>query len=308
MSDILVQSPLNYTGGKYKLLPQLLPYFPKKIETFIDLFCGGGNVGINIKAKHVLYNDINRELIYLYNTLYNLDKEAVFDWIYEIIEHYKLSQVSKFGYSYYGCNSSEGLSKYNKESYLKLRNDFNKIINIDYYYYVMLYVLIIYSFNNQIRFNNNGHFNLPVGKRDFNKKMEEKLSIFIDKLKQQKCVFTYKDFREFYEYTYKHGDFIYIDPPYLITCATYNEQGAWTEQDEIDLLQFLDFIDSKKISFALSNVLKSRGKSNNILQEWLSKNKKYIIHYLNYSYANSNYQIKDKDSVSVEVLITNYRG
>ena len=44
----MIQSPLNYTGGKFKLLPQILPLFPKNINTFVDLFCGGCNVGINI--------------------------------------------------------------------------------------------------------------------------------------------------------------------------------------------------------------------------------------------------------------------
>ena len=44
----MIQSPLNYTGGKYKLLPQILPLFPKEIDCFVDLFCGGCNVGINI--------------------------------------------------------------------------------------------------------------------------------------------------------------------------------------------------------------------------------------------------------------------
>lgn len=37
-----VKSPLNYTGGKYKLLPQLLEVFPKQVNTFVDLFAGGG--------------------------------------------------------------------------------------------------------------------------------------------------------------------------------------------------------------------------------------------------------------------------
>lgn len=305
----LIQSPLNYTGGKYKLLPQILPLFPKNIHTFIDLFCGGGNVGINIKADSVIYNDISRELIYLYNTFYNLDKEAIFDWIYEIIDKYNLSQVSKYGYSYYGCNSSKGLSEYNKEFYLKLRDDFNNKINVDYYYYVMLYVLIVYSFNNQIRFNSIGHFNLPVGKRDFNKKMEEKLSLFIETLKRQNCIFNNKDFREYYNYEFSQYDFIYIDPPYLITCATYNEQGAWNDKDEIELLQFLDYLDKNNILFALSNVLASKGKNNEILYNWITTNgDKYVTNYLNYSYSNSNYQIKDKDSNSIEVLITNFRG
>ena len=43
-----VKSPLNYTGGKYKLLPQLLELFPKQVNTFVDLFAGGGNVSVNV--------------------------------------------------------------------------------------------------------------------------------------------------------------------------------------------------------------------------------------------------------------------
>ena len=46
----------------------------------------------------------------------------------------------------------------------------------------MLYLLIVYSFNNQLRFNRKGEFNLPVGKRDFNSKMQGKLEAFIDLL------------------------------------------------------------------------------------------------------------------------------
>lgn len=42
MKNNYIQSPLNYTGGKYKLLNQLVPLFPKNINTFIDLFGGGG--------------------------------------------------------------------------------------------------------------------------------------------------------------------------------------------------------------------------------------------------------------------------
>ena len=33
-------SPMNYIGGKYKLLPQILPLFPEFTGTFVDLFCG----------------------------------------------------------------------------------------------------------------------------------------------------------------------------------------------------------------------------------------------------------------------------
>lgn len=306
----MIQSPLNYTGGKFKLLPQILPLFPKDIDVFVDLFCGGCNVGINVDCNCVIYNDSNENLLYLYNTFKNLDKEAVFEWIYQIIDKYSLSLVSKYGYEHYDCDSSKGLGEYNKDKFIKLRADFNEKHangNYDYYYYVMLYVIIVYAFNNQIRFNSNGEFNLPVGKRDFNKKMKEKLADFIDRIHEQNCSFTCQDFREFDVSVLTPNDFVYVDPPYLITCATYNEQGGWDEGTEKDLLKFLDRLNEKGIRFALSNVLRSKGKENSILIEWLSKNQdKYKTVYLDYSYSNSNYQTKDKTSVSEEVLIINY--
>ncbi len=76
----------------------------------------------------------------------------------------------------------------------------------------MLYVIIVYAFNNQIRFNSNGEFNLPVGKRDFNKKMQQKLSDFIDKIKEQNCKFTCLDFREFDIDILKSDDNITLKP------------------------------------------------------------------------------------------------
>ena len=41
VDDEIIKSPLNYTGGKAKLLPQLKPLFPQYISTMVDLFCGG---------------------------------------------------------------------------------------------------------------------------------------------------------------------------------------------------------------------------------------------------------------------------
>lgn len=309
-SNYFIQSPLNYTGGKYKLLKQILPNFPNKIDTFVDLFCGGCNVGININAKEVIYNDLNKNLLYLYNTFKNLDKEITFYWINYIIKEYNLSLVSKHGYSFYNCESSKGLGDYNRNGFLKLRADFNNKTlsqNEDYYYYIMLYVIIVYAFNNQIRFNSNGEFNLPVGKRDFNNKIQDKLSKFIDRLKEQNSVFTCLDFRNFNIETLTENDFVYADPPYLITCATYNEQGGWTEKDENDLLDFLDNLSENRIKFALSNVLSSKGKENKILKAWIERNvNRYRVIHLNYNYANSNYQTKDKTKSSDEVLIVNY--
>lgn len=302
----IIQSPLNYTGGKFKLLPQILPLFPKNIDIFVDLFCGGANVGVNVKSNRTILNDTDDNLTYLFNMFKNLGSDFLL-LLDEIIEKYGLSQSAKYGYEYYGCDSGTGLAPYNKDKFLKLRDDFNNSPDPGYYHYAMLYVLIIYSFNNQIRFNRQGQFNLPVGKRDFNEKMQDKLNKFIKRLESKRYEFSNYDFRDFDISQLNSDSFIYADPPYLITCATYNEQGGWNDKDENDLLEFLDELNSNNIKFALSNVLRSKGKENSILINWANKNNdKYRVINLNYDYNNSNYQVKNKDSVTEEVLIINY--
>lgn len=135
----------------------------------------------------------------------------------------------------------------------------------------------------------------------------KKLSSFIDKIKEQDCIFTCMDFREFGIAKLDENDFVYVDPPYLITCAAYNEKNGWNKTDEVDLLSFLDNLDAHNIRFALSNVLRSKGKENNILLEWLNDNAtRYKTIRLDYNYSNSNYHTKDKTPNSEEVLIINY--
>lgn len=301
----LIASALNYTGGKYRLLPQILPFFPKDADKAVDLFCGGCNVGINLTCSKVRFNDSSKYLMGLLDTFRRWPKDEVLSWLYRAIDKYNLSLVSKNGYAYYGCESSTGLGAYNKEGYHKLRKDFNSKKEQDDEYFLMLYLLILYSFNNQLRFNKKGEFNLPVGKRDFNAKMQEKLEYFLDRIKSGDYTFTNKDFREvsFDEYTDK--SFFYADPPYLITCATYNEQEGWTEQDEHDLLSYLEEADKRGIRFALSNVLESKGRKNEILAEWIKKNKKFKTILLDYDYSNSNYHTQ-REGAAKEVLVINY--
>ena len=303
----IIQSPLNYTGGKYKLLPQLLPLFPKDAGLFVDLFCGGCNVGINADCSKVIFNDKSPKLIGLFNTFKNLGKREVFQTINGIIGEYGLSDSSKFGYGYYGCESTNGLGSYNKNKFLRLRGDFNGSAERGGNYYLMLYVLIVYSFNNQIRFNKAGDFNLPVGKRDFNKKMCSKLSRFIDRVKSEDVTFENMDFRKFDIKNLNEKSFVYADPPYLITCATYNERGGWTEKDELSLLSMLDGIDARGCKFALSNVLSSKGRTNEILLSWINKNRgRYHAVHLKNSYSNSNYHTRDKTSPADEIAVLNY--
>lgn len=327
-----LQSPLNYIGGKYKLLPQILPLFPKDIDIFIDLFCGGANVGLNVArrcgVKELILNDSKKELIALLRYLQGHSMDEIFSTLWDIIESFSLSNSSKHGYTFYNCDSSKGLSQYNKNGFIRLRKSYNQDKDI-----LKLFVLIIFSFNNQIRFNTKGEFNLPCGKRDFNAKMQEKLRLFILALQTQSINLLDSDFREVLsslilqkqdleEKDTQKQDcdlkqtlstltksknskvFVYADPPYLLATAPYNENKAWMQSDERDLLDLLNELDSKGVYFALSNVLSHKGKEHTILQEWLDSKPHLRVHYLAFDYKNANYQTKRLESK--EVLITNY--
>lgn len=279
----LIKSPLNYVGGKYKLLPQILPYFPDNINTFVDLFGGGFNVGINIEAKQIICNDLETVVIDLFKELKSLSSEEALKILKDTIEKY-------------------GLSKTNEEGFKKIREDYNKGNRS----WNMFYAMLTHAFNYQIRFNKQGEYNMPFGRNrsSFNPNLEKNFIKFIDKLGEINVTFFNSDFNKIKIDMLGENDFVYCDPPYLVTCASYNEQDGWNETKERELLELLDNLNARGIKFALSNVLENKGKTNEILKVWTEK---YNVHYLNYSYGNCNYHAKDKSKNStVEVLITNY--
>lgn len=92
-----IKSPLNYVGGKYKLLPQILPLFPKNIDAFIDLFGGGFNVGINASAKEVIYNDLNLPVVEILEYIHRSKTDCILSEIDKIIEQYDLSKINRGG-------------------------------------------------------------------------------------------------------------------------------------------------------------------------------------------------------------------
>jgi len=302
-----IKSPLNYTGGKFRLLKQILPLFPAEIKTFIDIFAGAGNVGINVTAQKVIYNDNNKDLVGLLNLIKTKSYDELFVMVQNVINKYNLSDSAKFGYVYYHCNSADGLGTYNSNRYKELRDDFNKL-NGDRQngeHSLLLFVLLAYAFNNTLRFNAKGEFNTPVGKRDFNDTMRRNLQRFSNALHTQNSTLKCSDFRKFDLTKYGDQDLIYCDPPYLLGLASYNEQNGWTEKDDIDLMSFLDEADDRGIKFAFSNVFEHKGVQNIRLMKWAKKNQ-YRVHYLNYDYKNSSYHGKSRDKETVEVLITNY--
>lgn len=277
------KSPMNYTGGKYKLLPQILPLFPKKSHMFVDLFCGGGDIFSNIEAEKIIANDLDSNVISIYKQF----QEMTID---EVLQHID-STIAKWN-----------LSKENAEGYLAFREYYNNSDRNP----LDLFVLICHSFNNQIRFNKDGKFNMPFGKNrsSFNKNIRANLLKFHDTIRQNSIVFTSKSFEDLKIDKLSSNDFVYCDPPYLITCATYNEQGGWQEKDEYALLSLLDTLNENGVKFALSNVISNKGKTNEILLNW---SEKYTVHHLTKTYSNCSYHAIDRNTESTdEVLVVNY--
>jgi DNA adenine methylase len=305
-----IKSPINYTGNKYRLLEQFDKYFPDNVDIFIDLFCGGATVGFNVNAKHIILIDSNPRVILLLKTLAEYSIEKIIKNIEYLIEKYKLSYSYKYGYEYYRksgyVEGNNGLKKYNDEGYKKLRSDYNLLKNKNTYNAnIMLYTLMVYAFNNDIRFNKNGEFNLPVGKTDFNKNNINKLKEFNKRAKEINYEFICSDFndKKIKEKIFT-ADFVYCDPPYLITTAFYNENNGWNEKNEMDLLLLLSELNKKNIKFALSNVLKKEGKTNLLLEEWIKENN-FIKNRINYHYRSSSYNKKNRNSKEEEILVTN---
>lgn len=159
-----IKSPLNYTGGKFKLLPQLLELFPKDVNTFVDLFGGGGNVAVNVEAKHIIYNDIMWQ-------------------VPEMLEEFKVRGVSECLKVIDGYIDYYRLTKENQATFLHFRTLYNEVLERDP---LMLYTLICYSFNYQLRFNNNMEYNSSFGKdrSSFNPALREKFVAFVDRLQE----------------------------------------------------------------------------------------------------------------------------
>jgi DNA adenine methylase len=301
MNKKIKRSPLFYVGDKYRLMNQILDLFPKEINNFYEPFVGGGTVFLNVEAKKYSLNDIDKHLVNIHKFLIKnaKDSEKFFKDVEKIIHKYKLSHSYKkdivpdslkkeFKKTYY--------ARFNKKGYQKLRECVNKNKKNDP---LIIYILLIYGFNRMLRFNGGGKFNLPVGNVDFNKNVVSALNNYFDFVQDKKIKFTSKDFRKFFDKdNYSKNDFVYLDPPYLITASEYNK--FWNERSEFDLLNMIDELNKKDVKFAFSNVTHYNSSKNYLLIEWM---KKYKVHKIESNYISYH---NNKRKKIKEVLIANY--
>ena len=275
----LIKSPLNFSGNKFKLLPQLLPLFPTNISTFVDVFGGSFTVGQNIECENIIYNELDTRIFNLVKYISTCDYQEEKKVLYKLIQEYNLG-------------------KNTKDEYLKLRTDYNDTQDTR-----LLFLLSCFSFNYQIRFNSKGEFNMPCGNRGFSKNMDEWFRKSNELCKTKNIKFMNNNFNDLI-YTNKDDNlFFYNDPPYLQTIATYTENGAWNLEKEYEMYRFLDDLNEKGIKFGLSNTMWYHNEENLVLKEW---SKKYNVVELDFNYTNNNRHKKDNDEKTVEVYICNY--
>ncbi|MDR1542975.1 MAG: Dam family site-specific DNA-(adenine-N6)-methyltransferase [Prevotellaceae bacterium] len=275
---VFYASPLNYQGGKCNMIEFIKDNLPKTMpDKFFDIFGGGYNVGVNIEAKEVFYNDINHIVVDLIKLFAITDTADFIKYILRNQKKYKLEKA-------------------NKETYTALRDIFNAI-PLNERDYKMLYLLILYGFNQQIRFNSSYDYNNPVGEAGFNDCILEKIVSFSRQIKAQNVIFSSKYFTEL-EYLIDNDSFVYCDPPYLITLGSYNDGkrgfNGWNETDEKNLYVFLKRLDTKGIRFMLSNVLEHKEEKNYLLEKWILDNN-FNTKFYNY-----------KNGKRQEIIVTNY--
>lgn len=238
-------------------------------------------ISLNTQAKKYILNDIETNLINLYNMFKNEDMDSLrlyFDKIRKELNF--LDFVGDI--SFHNRNKNYDKEKHNlhKKSYDELRDLYNKTKDVR-----LLYLLLVYSFCHNMRFNSKNEFNMPCGNGAYSNKVFDRIISFNEFLNNNKLKILNKDYKYILNYCkdkLNENDFIYIDPPYLITLGTYNENNGWNEDDERTLYMLLDELNEKGIKFGLSNVLIHKGKENTILKEFI-KNYNYVDINVTYS-------------------------
>lgn len=296
----VIKSPIYYTGNKYTLIPMLLKFFPKDRKYFIDAFGGSGIVALNAKLnadfESVQYNEIEPIHFNLFKLLTNgtIDRKQ----IEKIWKEYPI---------------------YNKDDFYNFRDNVLNPLGWDDYKFKLIYYLSYYSFCNIIRFNKKNLINIPSGGMDIKstaspgpgaipetkrtgvteKKLDERFAfdkpynIKIDKYTNG----SYEDI----VIENPEETFVYFDPPYANTGATYND--GWNLEDDHKLFAWLDKLTAKGVKWGMSNVLAHRGKLNDHIRDWYTENNYNVEQF------EKTYQLaREGKTETVEIYVYNYEA
>jgi DNA adenine methylase Dam len=280
-----IDSVMNYTGSKFKLLNQILPEFDFTKKNFVDVFCGGGSVYANVVDKYekIIINDIIAELIGIHKGI--IENDLIINDTKKLCETLKESQ----------------------EDFLKLRENYNNNPTP-----AGLWALILSCNSNLMRFNQKGKFNQTWGKRSFNISTEKKVKLFKEHIRNYSDKIYFKS-GSFSDIEIESDTFYYLDPPYAfiknddgeignkqISEAGYN--SYYYKEDDINLRNFCHKINDIGSTFVISGVLEHGGKTTWILDKLIKDG--FSVKEINFNYEGVNKTNQSKNTK--EVIIKNF--
>ena len=221
---------LKWAGGKYGLSDVINKMLPKG-DRLIEPFVGAGSVFLNSKYEHYLLNDINQDLINLYNIIKENPQKFIKDAAVYFTPEYNQADV-----------------------YYRLRAEFNASTDSYFRSLVFLY-MNRHGYNGLCRYNKSGGYNVPFGKYKRPYFPENEMLFFAEKAK--KATFVCEGYRETFARA-KTGDVIYCDPPYVPLSKTasftsYVGNGFGLDE-QADLANIAEEVtEQHKISVLISN-------------------------------------------------------
>lgn len=230
----LVTPVVKWVGGKRQLLDDFTPLFPRRITSYCEPFLGGGAVLFKLQPNIAQVNDINKDLICMYQVI----KDNVDELIAELSTHPN-----------------------EEEHFYRVRDWDRRKEHYDELSSVQKAARIIYlnktCFNGLFRVNNAGEFNTPFGHyRNPNIVNASTLKAVSTYFNRAQIIFSNTDYAEVLRNAQK-GTFIYLDPPYDPVSDTANftgySRGGFDREEQIRLRQHCDELDQRGIKFMLSN-------------------------------------------------------
>jgi len=279
-------------GGKSQLFDRIYEKIPSNINTYFELFLGGGSLLIGllkklekdqIKIQRLICNDLNNELINSYKCIrYNTNKLCI--WLEFITNQFNKQQVieykkrHKFNITIDSSLITDGPSikklietQFSQESkqhfYYSVRELYNILINsytTDKHFYDATRFIraTLFIFLNKTCFRglhriSNGRFNVPYGNYVNPTIYSKEHLMFLGQLfVKYNVIFTSLHYSELLKYITDSRDFVYIDPPYYpinrSSFISYNKDD-FDSKEHSTLIQVCDYIHSKKCKFIHSN-------------------------------------------------------
>ena len=230
----LVAPVVKWVGGKRQLLDEITPLLPKRVTNYCEPFLGGGAVLFSIQPSKAIVNDLNADLITVY--------EVIRDDVEALIESLKKHEnTSEYFYTLRDIDrdkaSYQSLSKVEKASRLIYLNKT--------------------CFNGLFRVNSSGEFNSPFGHYKNPNIVNEPVLRAVSKyFNTSNITFYSEDFAETLSRVHK-GGFVYLDPPYDPVSDTasftgYNK-GGFDRSEQLRLKRCCDELTQRGVKFILSN-------------------------------------------------------